>query len=239
MALQTKKKCTHCGRANHTEPYCWKKRGRPTRSQRKPKREDGDKDVQEAAAVAIEALAPQEPQIQEGIDWVCLMGRGQECTSPLGLEKHKDARQIDSAATSHMTFNRSLFSSYQSVTPCPVQMGDSFTALAVGRGDVLLDILKDGKMMTRELRNVLHVPSFVYSLISCKAWSSSLFSDCKVTNFGKTYPSQLERASEVLILPAAIRQLSRPQVYSFGTREWPSSIQTACEPWPATISSRA
>ncbi len=45
--------------------------GRPTRSDRKPKLEDGDKDVQEAAAVAIEALPRQEPQSQTDIDWVC------------------------------------------------------------------------------------------------------------------------------------------------------------------------
>ncbi len=105
--------------------------GRPTRSDRKPKSEDGDKDVQEAAAFAIEAIAHQEPQSQTEIDWVCLMARGEECTSRFGLEKHKDAWRIDSAATSHMTFNRSLFSSYQSAPPFPVQMGDSFTALAV------------------------------------------------------------------------------------------------------------
>ncbi len=105
------------------------------------------------------------------------MARGEECTSPPGLEKHKTSWHIDSAATSHMTFNRSLFSSYQSVPPFPVQMGDSSTALAVGRGDVQLNILKDGKMATCELRNVLHVPSFVFSLISvptlAKKWSSS------------------------------------------------------------------
>ncbi len=120
------------------------------------------------------------------------MARGEECTSPPGLEKHKDAWHIDPAATSHMTLNRSLFSSYQSVPPFPVHMGDSSTALAVGRGDFQLNILKDGKMATCELRRVLHVPSFVYSLISVSTLAKSglvvLFSDYKVTILRKDVP---------------------------------------------------
>ncbi len=63
-------------------------------------------------------------------------------------------------------------------------MGDSSIALAVGRGDVQLNILKDGKMGTCELRNMLHVPSFVYPLLSVPTLAKSglvvLFSDYKV-----------------------------------------------------------
>ena len=31
----TGRECTHCGRRNHTEPYCWIKHGRPQRPSRK------------------------------------------------------------------------------------------------------------------------------------------------------------------------------------------------------------
>ncbi len=73
---------------------------------------------------------------------------------------------IDSAATSHMTFDRSAFAIYTPVTPFAVRMGDSSTSLAVGRGDVHLSILSNGKPAKCKLYDVLHVPSFVYSLIS-------------------------------------------------------------------------
>ncbi len=124
MALQTKRSAR-----NDTEPYCWKKHGRPTRSDRKPKREDFDKDVQEAAAVAIEALAPQEPQSQTDIDWVCLMARGEECTLPLVLEKHKDAWHIDSAATSAHEHSTRLSSLHTSLCLRSSADGDSSSAL--------------------------------------------------------------------------------------------------------------
>ncbi len=78
----------------------------------------------------------------------------------------KSAWYVDSAATAHMTFNRTAFTTYESVTPFPVKMGDNSAALAVGKGDVRLRICKNGKLAICDLRDVLHVPSFVYSLLS-------------------------------------------------------------------------
>ncbi len=73
---------------------------------------------------------------------------------------------IDSGATSHMTFDRSAFVTYSPITPFRVQMGDRSSSLAVARGDVHLCIKSNGKTSICELRDVLHVPSFVYSRIS-------------------------------------------------------------------------
>ncbi len=78
----------------------------------------------------------------------------------------KSAWYVDSAATSHMTFGRAAFATYESVTPFPVKLGDNSAALAVGKEDVRLRIRKNGKLSICDLRDVLHVPSFVYSLLS-------------------------------------------------------------------------
>ncbi len=48
-------------------------------------------------------------------------------------------------------------------------MGDSSISLAVGRADVYLSILSDGKTAKCKLRDVLHVLSFVYFLVSVTA----------------------------------------------------------------------
>ncbi len=88
-------------------------------------------------------------------------------TNPSGnLEHQKTAWYIDSGATAHRTHDRSAFISYESINPFPVQMGDSSSALAVGKGTVRLRICKDNKLAICDLRDVLYVPSFVYSLIS-------------------------------------------------------------------------
>ncbi len=75
-------------------------------------------------------------------------------------------RHIDSAATSHRTFDWSAFATYAPVTPFPVRMRDSSASLAVGQGDVHLSILSNTKSAKCKLYDFLHVPSFVYSLIS-------------------------------------------------------------------------
>ncbi len=93
---------------------------------------------------------------------------------------------IDSAATAHMTFDRSVFVKYKSLTPFSVRMGDSSTALAVGRGDIHLQIVDNGKRLTYNLCDVLHIPSFVYSLISVRAHAKrglcvQFYEDCAKT----------------------------------------------------------
>ena len=155
-----RKKCTHCGRTNHTEPYCWQKYGRPSRS--RPARS------KPSAMVTLTDSEGNPPSNSvsastfhndEEKEYVCLMS-----TTPGSL--HTSTWYIDSAATSHMTFDRSMFVSYKEITPFSVTLGDKSTSMAVGRGDVRLMISLYGEIKQCILRDVLHVPSFVFSLIS-------------------------------------------------------------------------
>lgn len=47
---------------------------------------------------------------------------------------------IDYDATSHMTFDLSVFSTYRSVTSLVLTMGDKHTSIAIGRVDVHLQV---------------------------------------------------------------------------------------------------
>eukprot|EP00171_Calliarthron_tuberculosum_P021288 IDg21288t1 len=63
---------------------------------------------------------------------------------------------VDSAATSHITFDRRVFSQYETLTPFSVEMGDQSTAIAVGKGIVRLPIIVNEKSKMCEIRDVLH-----------------------------------------------------------------------------------
>ncbi len=68
-----------------------------------------------------------------------------------------------------MAFKRSAFVIYEKVTPFSIEMGDKSAASAVGRGDVRLTLDRDGTPVQCKLLDVIHVPPFVYNLVSVSA----------------------------------------------------------------------
>ena len=50
--------------------------------------------------------------------------------------------------------------------PQEIVLGDGHTLDAVGVGNVVLNLVVDGKIKKRRLRNVLYVPKLVYNLLS-------------------------------------------------------------------------
>ncbi len=73
-----------------------------------------------------------------------------------------------------MALKRSEFVSYEKVTPFSIEIGDNSTALAVGRGEIRLPLDRDGTPVQCKRRDVRHVPSFVYNLVSVSAWRKLL-----------------------------------------------------------------
>ena len=73
---------------------------------------------------------------------------------------------IDSACSMHMTYDKSLFSSYTPGNHSPVRFGNSNTADVAGSGYVILHIIVNGRIRRCKLGNVLHVPSLGYQLLS-------------------------------------------------------------------------
>ena len=73
---------------------------------------------------------------------------------------------IDSGATAHMSFNKSVFSEFQEMSPFSVGMGDNSSVTAHGRGTTWISLLVNGHSVRCKLQNVLYVPELSYQLLS-------------------------------------------------------------------------
>ncbi|CDF39892.1 unnamed protein product [Chondrus crispus] len=73
---------------------------------------------------------------------------------------------VDSGCSAHITFDRSLFVTYEQMQSGSVEMGTKARANVAGRGEVELMLNVNGSPHPCKLSNVLHVPDFGYSLLS-------------------------------------------------------------------------
>ncbi len=100
---------------------------------------------------------------------VCLMAKYDSTNEP----KHSDKWYVDSGCSNHMTFNKSLFSSYTPGLHSTVKLGNSNTSVVSGIGTVDINICVDGKQVKCRLHNVYHVPELGYQLISVPTFDKS------------------------------------------------------------------
>eukprot|EP00171_Calliarthron_tuberculosum_P002750 IDg2750t1 len=159
--------CTHCGRKNHTEPYCWEKHGRPSSTSRRRLGRPSLRKHTTANAAVVTEQPPMATNEDCTSDFVCLISKK---SAPRYGEKPV-VWHIDSGASHHFTYARSAFVSYKNVTPFPVQMGDKSTALVIGRGDVHVPLDCNGANKICKISDVLHVPAFAFSLLSVSTLS--------------------------------------------------------------------
>ena len=145
--------CDHCGKAGHISSKCWKKF--PHLNPHKKKASD----------VKPALLASQDEE--ETI--VCLMAKYENSSEP----KKSGNWFIDSGCSNHMTYDKSLFSSYSLGHHLSVQLGNNNTAKVVGSGNITLPIQVRGKELKCKLSNVLHVPELGYQLLSVPAFDKS------------------------------------------------------------------
>ena len=109
---------------------------------------------------------------------VCLLGVTSTVEEPnvhyclnaniIGRALPKGSRSwvIDSGCSSHLTYDRSAFTSYTVIHPKVVDLGANSTAKIVGQGDVTLSIRVKGKLLKCIIKNVKHVPMLRYQLLS-------------------------------------------------------------------------
>jgi hypothetical protein len=77
---------------------------------------------------------------------------------------------LDSGATSHMTADRALFTSYKQMHgPLPIYTADGSGIPAIGKGNVIV-ALSSGKL---RIRNVFHVPGLAVNLLSIPQLAAS------------------------------------------------------------------
>ncbi|TPX30010.1 DNA-directed DNA polymerase [Synchytrium microbalum] len=75
---------------------------------------------------------------------------------------------MDSGATSHMTDNRMLFHTYQSITPRPIMGIGSHTINAIGIGHIRANVVSSDTVAPINLVDVLHVPGLHRNLLSAR-----------------------------------------------------------------------
>ena len=98
-------------------------------------------------------------------NFVCLMSKINESHFP----RRASSWICDSGCTAHMTHDRSLFKTYEYLPNASFEMGTKATTEVVGRGDITLKMQCGSTIEMRKLENVLHIPSFEYSLLSVSA----------------------------------------------------------------------
>lgn len=86
---------------------------------------------------------------------------------------------------SSITFNRNAFVSYENIQRSTVDLGADSKAMIVGQGDIVLQVHVNGKSKKCTLKDVKHVPSLRYQLLSVSVMArkgiSSLFNNTGVT----------------------------------------------------------
>ncbi len=105
---------------------------------------------------------------------------------------------INSGITQHMTFEREWFTTYKSIVPRKVYMGDDTILEAIGKGSIKATMQVGGKVLFTTITQVLHVPKMKNSLISVSKFISEGLKvefdkdGCKVNNAHRTIVAEHE-----------------------------------------------
>ena len=145
--------CSHCGKKGHPESRCWKKHPhlRPNHNKQKGLVVDsGTKDV---------------PPDDTNDNVVCLLTGASTTNTSRACQA---TWIIDSGATSHICHDKNLFSTFQSVKPFDISIGDKSGVRAVGRGSVDVVLLVSGKSKKCTISDVVYAPSMGYNMLSVR-----------------------------------------------------------------------
>ena len=214
--------CTNCGRDGHSAERCWGKdiNGRrpappqgyrpPPRNNRLTRPEKQSAFVGRTREVAQDNGTTDMPLIDEA-EYTCLMSKLVKSEAP----RRSSSWIIDSACTSHMTFDRSAFISYESLSDSTVEMGTKAQARVAGRGNVLVMINVNGRVEQTVLQGALHVPDFEYSLMSVSAMDlrgiDTLFTNgrCEMSKGGRVVALGTLKGSLYLLEQATHLEVER------------------------------
>jgi hypothetical protein len=100
-------------------------------------------------------------------DSVCLIGKNTGDSTISGMKW-----LIDSGASAHMTSCKDAMECYKSIPTPSISIGDETKLQIIETGNVKMAIMVDIKVMKCTIKNVLHVPSLGYNLLSVGAMES-------------------------------------------------------------------
>ena len=157
-------RCSICNNFGHTEKVCW---GKDVNGQRPPNPNPSDKSKSNGPRNSAHIVEHKgsDNQVMSESDFVCLMAKINSSAYP----KRASSWISDSGCTAHICFDRSMFKTYEPVTNMNVEMGTKATADVAGKGSIVLSMQCGSEFKVRKLEDVLHVPTFEYSLLSVSA----------------------------------------------------------------------
>ena len=145
--------CYHCGKRGHIKKNC-----RDLKAEKESHKEKKGTSQKAAASVAREDSDSEDSVL------ISIEDRALYTTS----SHEQSAWIVDSGATTHMCHDKQSFTNlYQLETPIDVVLGDGRALTAVGRGEVVLDmVLPNGESKLCTLCDVLYVPKLSHNLVS-------------------------------------------------------------------------
>jgi hypothetical protein len=158
-------KSFHCGKLNHTSATCFKKNGYPDwwfELQEKKKKNYGGTNSNTGTVAAISSkphlsLVPQIKSVDaDSVSEIGKMGSGLATSSSDG---HHNAWLLDSAATDHMTFDATDFSTRSTPRRTCVKNANGVVSPVTGAGTVSLS-------PSLQLSHTLLIPSLSHKLLS-------------------------------------------------------------------------
>ena len=187
-SFRRKPRCHHCGELGHIKKYCREFRA--------------EKEAQKERRAKPHKAAPSMTQENSDNDSCGLIA-----THALSVRSSNDhcAWIIDSGATCHMCQDSKSFTNlHQLDNPIDVTLGDGRALLAVGRGEVVLDmILPSGESKPCMLHDVLYVPELSYNLLSIAKASQK----GKIVKFTKSACYVLDRKHKMFAKATKIGSL--------------------------------
>ena len=170
LATRSKEKCVHCGK-HYDSSKCFKKYphlappgwGKKKSSKALVGKEE-DSDSEEICLFGLEESKDCRTAV-ESRNYFCLAARDSADSSSKNW-------YIDSGCTAHMTYDRSAFTSYSTVPHSNVDLGANASATVVGEGIVKIQAVVNGKTKLCTIRNVKHVPTLRYQLLSVTAMAA-------------------------------------------------------------------
>ena len=168
--------CSHCGKENHTEAKCWKKYPhlQPNRV--------GRKQTGLAAKSERQTVGDNESSDTE----ICLTARGRDVS-----ENRNPNWIFDSGSTSHVCYDRRMFSDLKTCKPFVIEIGDKSGVKAIGRGCIRLVLSINGKPRNAVIKDVAYAPTMAFNLLSTRVMNReggrSVFEEnsCHVERGGK------------------------------------------------------
>ena len=99
------------------------------------------------------------------------------CVHENTYDKKRSDWIIDSGASSHMSWEREIFTTYKELNNSTVKVGDGRTLKVAGEGTVLVKVLSESrKPITLTMNRVLHVPEMSCNLMSVRQIAENGFS---------------------------------------------------------------